>query len=164
VWSPRPSFISSTSLQAHFPNQSTRLINKRRSAIPRYWSTIISNVFWFMAHLFRSSTGKVGWFENIKATAHHGHESRYTNGFLSSQPLFLQKQFTNQGGCKYSIGPHLRMEHCFACDLGRPDIAGDLGQPAPCCHCSIKLAGARRSWNGYSRQESEAKVIRTIFS
>ena len=49
-------------------------------------------------------------------------------------------------------------------DLGQPDIAGDFGQPAPCCHSSIKLAGARRSWNGHSRQESEAKVIQIIFS
>ena len=44
-------------------------------------------------------------------------------------------------------------------DLGHPDIAGDFGQPSPCCHGSITLAGARRSWNGHSRQESEAKVI-----
>ena len=44
-------------------------------------------------------------------------------------------------------------------DFGQSDIAGDFGQTAPCCHSSIKLAGARRSWNGHSRQESEAKVI-----
>ena len=44
-------------------------------------------------------------------------------------------------------------------DLGQPDIAGDLGQRAYCCHGSIKLASARRSWNWHSRQESEAKVI-----
>jgi len=56
------------------------------------------------------------------------------------------------------------MEHWFVGDLGQPDIAGDFGQPESCCHCSIKLAGAKRSWIGHSRQESEAKVIRTIFS
>ena len=46
-------------------------------------------------------------------------------------------------------------------DLGQPDpdIAGDFGQPIPCCHGSIKVASARRSWNGHSQQESEAKVI-----
>ena len=51
------------------------------------------------------------------------------------------------------------MGNSVAGDLGQPDIAGDFGQPEPCCHCSIKLAGPRRSWNGHSRQESEAKVI-----
>lgn len=44
-------------------------------------------------------------------------------------------------------------------DFGQPDIAGDFGQPAPCYRGSIKLASARRSWNGHSRQESEAKVL-----
>jgi hypothetical protein len=44
-------------------------------------------------------------------------------------------------------------------DFGQPDIAGDFAQSAPCCHGSIKLARAGRSWSGHSRQESEAKVI-----
>jgi len=51
------------------------------------------------------------------------------------------------------------MDNYFAGDLGQPDIAGDFGQPASCCHCSIRLANARRGWNGHSRQESEAKGI-----
>jgi hypothetical protein len=62
---------------------------------------------------------------------------------------FFQKQFTNQGWYKYqgiSVG---------SSDIGyfgQPDTAGDFGQPAPCCQSSIKLAGAKRSWNGHSRQ------------
>jgi len=51
------------------------------------------------------------------------------------------------------------MEISLAGDFGEPDIAGDFGQPSPCCHSSIKLAGARRSWTGHNRQKSEAKVI-----
>jgi len=69
---------------------------------------------------------------------------------------FLQEQFTNQRGYKeYSLGPYLRIEHWFAGDLGQPDNVGDLGQPPPCCHRSIKLARARRrwNWNRYIRQE-----------
>ena len=44
-------------------------------------------------------------------------------------------------------------------DFAQLDIAGDFGQPAPGCHCNIKLDSAGRSWNGHSRQESETKVI-----
>ena len=51
------------------------------------------------------------------------------------------------------------MGNSVAGDFGQPDIAGDFGQPAPCCHGSIKLASARRSRNGHSRQESQAKVL-----
>ena len=51
------------------------------------------------------------------------------------------------------------MGNSVAGDFGQPDIAGDFGQPVSCCHSSIKLAGARPSWNGHSRQESEAEVI-----
>ena len=68
---------------------------------------------------------------------------------------FLQKQFTISGWYKYK---GISVGNSVAGDLGQPGIAGDFGQPAPCCHCSIKLAGAR-SWNGHSQQESEAKVI-----
>jgi hypothetical protein len=81
--------------------------------------------------------------------------------FLIFSPSFLQKQFTKQGWYKYK---GIRVGNSVAGDFGQPDIAGDFGQPVPCCHSSIKLAGARPSWNWHSRQESEAEVIQIIFS
>jgi len=76
--------------------------------------------------------------------------------FLIFSPSFLQKQFTNQGWYKYE---GITVGISVAGDFDQPDIAGDLGQLLPCCHCSIKLAGARPSWNWHSRQESEAEEI-----
>jgi len=81
--------------------------------------------------------------------------------FLIFSSSFLQKQFTKQGRYKYG---GITAGNSFAGDFGQPDIASDLGQPVPCCHSSIKLAGARPSWNWHSRQESEAGVIQIIFS
>jgi hypothetical protein len=89
----------------------------------------------------------------------------HVNDFVAFLFIFLipffQKQFTISGWYKYK---GICVGNSVAGDLGQPDIAGDFGQPAPCCHSSIKLAGARWSWNGHSRQESEAKVIQIIFS
>jgi hypothetical protein len=66
--------------------------------------------------------------------------------FIFSSP-FLQKQFTSQGWYKYKgirVGISLAGD-IGQPDIGQPDIAGDFGQPALCCHSSIKLAGARQS-------------------
>ncbi len=51
------------------------------------------------------------------------------------------------------------MGYSVSGDLGRIDLSADFGQPVPCSRGSVRLARARRSWNGHSRQESETKVI-----
>ena len=84
------------------------------------------------------------------------HVNDFVAFLLIFLPPFVQNQFTNQGRYKYE---GIRVGNSVAGDLGQPDIASDLGQPTPCCHGSIKLAGARPSWNWHSRQESEAEVI-----
>jgi hypothetical protein len=67
--------------------------------------------------------------------------------FLIFSPSLLQKQFTNRGWYK---DEGITVENSGAADFGQPDIAGDLGQSVPCCHSSIKLAGAKPSWNWHS--------------
>jgi hypothetical protein len=65
-------------------------------------------------------------------------------------------EFTNQRSYKYR---GIRMDNAVAGDLGPPDLADGFAQLAPGCHSSIRPGSAGPSWNGNSRQESEAKVI-----
>jgi len=95
-------------------------------------------------------------FKNLNRSCHQCKVGEIGQDVFIFLPPFLQKQFTNSGWHKYK---GISVGNSVAEDLGQPDIAGDFGQPSPCCHSSIKLASARQGWNGHTQQELEAKVI-----